>query len=58
MSHRLRRRHVLPFVVAGAISAAALAAPEGAAAANVRCVGNADFCGARSASPVPPPPAS
>jgi hypothetical protein len=47
MFHRLRRRHVLPFVIVGAIVASALTvAPAGAASQSVRCIGNADFCGA------------
>jgi hypothetical protein len=46
--HRLRRRYVLPLVVAiASVPAALVAAPAGAAGKQtVRCVGTADFCGA------------
>jgi len=47
MGHRLRRRYVLPVLVAIACVPAALLAASASAAGNgVRCVGTADFCGA------------
>jgi hypothetical protein len=47
MPQRLRSRYLLPYVLAGALLAALVAAPSaGAAGQTVKCKGNGDFCGA------------